>query len=226
MFFPLHIFRIQFGAWQKFKFWFSFQNYFHFDRKFLGHKSQGAKCHFWFRKCLQIKEMPQLANLLCLTFYIRWRETEIMFCENLGMTKSWENPWLTSFAKLTVWSVLIIQQSLQYWKPIFTYRLRSHDNAVIFNIIEGLPKKLKVIFCKLGNLVWIWIWCVCRRLIFASWAGQHKPVNIEWSKWTEQKQLQQKRIQVNFQICTKVKKLLLFQIWWFGLNINLFFCFR
>ena len=38
--FPLHIFRIQFEAWQKFKFWFSFQNYFHFDRKVLGHKSR------------------------------------------------------------------------------------------------------------------------------------------------------------------------------------------
>ena len=71
----------------------------------------GAKCHFWFRKCLQIKEMPQLDHLLCLTFYIHWRETEIMFCENLGMTKSWENLWLTSFAKLTDWSILIIQQS-------------------------------------------------------------------------------------------------------------------
>ena len=40
MFFPCIYFRIQFEAWQKFKFWFSFQNYFHFDSKVLGHKSR------------------------------------------------------------------------------------------------------------------------------------------------------------------------------------------
>ena len=78
MFFPWSIcFGFMFGAWQKFlagtsitfwSIWFFSQNYFHFDRKVPGHKSHGAKCHFWFPKCFQIKEKPQIHHLLCLTF--------------------------------------------------------------------------------------------------------------------------------------------------------------
>ena len=88
MFFPCIYFVFSLKPDKRLRFWFSFQNY----------------VQFWFRKCLQIKEMPQLDHLLCLTFYIHWRETEIMFCENLGMTKSWENPWLAKLV-CTNWQI-------------------------------------------------------------------------------------------------------------------------
>ena len=80
-----------------------------------------------------------------------------------------------------------------------------------------------MIFWKLGNLVEFESDVYVVVLFLAAELDKNKPVNSEWSKWTEQKQLQQKQIQVNFQICTKVKKLLLFQILGFGLNINLLF---
>ena len=82
---------------------------------------------------------------------------------------------------------------------------------------------MKVIFGKLDNLVEFESDVYVVVLFLAAELDKNKPVNSEWSKWTEQKQLQQKQIQVNFQICTKVKKLLLFQILGFGLNINLLF---
>ena len=91
--------------------------------------------------------------------------------------------------------VEIINQSCagEFW-----YIVWGHDNAVIFNNRGGwlihFAKKLKVIFGKLGNLDVV-------VLFLAAVLDKKKPVNSKWSKWTEQKQLQQKRIQVNFQIC-------------------------
>ena len=64
-----------------------------------------------------------------------------------------------------------------------------------------------MIFGKLGNLVEFESDVDVVVLFLAAVLDTNKPVNSEWSKWTEQKQLQQKRIQVNFQICEKGEKI-------------------
>ena len=106
------------------------------------------------------------------------------------------------------------------------YIVWGHDKSVIFNNrgdwLIHFAKKLKVIFGKLGNLVEFESDVDVVVLFLAAVLNTNKPVNTEWSKWTEQKQLQQKRIQVNFQICEKGEKIALFQIWGFGLNIICF----
>ena len=63
-----------------------------------------------------------------------------------------------------------------------------------------------MIFGKLGNLVEFEFDVDVVVLFLAAVLDTNKPVNSEWSKWTEQKQLQQKRIQVNFQDCEKGEK--------------------
>ena len=112
----------------------------------------------------------------------------------------------------------------EFWYIVWGH----HDKAVIFNNRGGwlihFAKKLKVIFGIFGNLVEFEFDVDVVVLFLAAVLDTNKPVNSEWSKWTEQKQLQQKRIQVNFQICEKGEKIaFLFQIWGFGLNI---ICFR